>query len=396
MTVGPRIPLGEFLVGGALDDAMNGFTRAVIRADRVDPLISELVRLRCAQIHDCRLCSSMRMQDALDAGLDEQMTMRIARYETGGFSPAAVAALRLTDAIIIAPTLADAALADELHRYFDDEQIAEICLDVMKWSYQKTLVALRLETPPWESAVLSYDEHGDPVIDPVPSAPPAPTPELVERLILSRRSVRSFRPDPVPRETLEAALALASAAPSNSNMQPWHVEIVSGETRDRLSAALVAAMAEGRYAPDYDDPEEMYEPHHAARREAMGERLYGSMGIARDDQAGRSEWYFDNLRFFGAPHAALLFMPPNAGPRMVNDVGIYGQTLMLALAGHGVGSCPQGILGYFADTVRETLGITTGRRLLFGLSIGYADEDAPVNRIEMPRAPLAETVRWHG
>lgn len=166
MTAGPRIPLGEFLVGGALDDAMNGFTRAVILADRVDPLVSELVRLRCAQIHDCRLCGSMRMQDALDAGLDEQMTMRIARYETGGFSPAAVAALRLTDAIIIAPTLADAALAEELHRHFDDEQIAEICLDVMKWSYQKTLVALRLETPPWESAVLSYDENGDPVIRP--------------------------------------------------------------------------------------------------------------------------------------------------------------------------------------------------------------------------------------
>lgn len=174
-----RIPLdagsADFLVGGALDEAMAAFTRAVILADRVDPLISELVRLRCAQVHDCRLCRSMRMQGALDAGLDDEMAASIAHYETGGFAPAAVAALRLTDAIILAPSLADDALAEELHRHFDDAQIAEICLDVMKWSYQKILVSLRLETPPWtETAVLSFDVNGDPVIGgPVRNAIPS-------------------------------------------------------------------------------------------------------------------------------------------------------------------------------------------------------------------------------
>jgi hypothetical protein len=93
------------------------------------------------------------------------MAASIARYETGGFAPDAVAALRLTDAIILSPSRADDALAEELHRHFDDVQIAEICLDVMKWSYQKILVSLRLETPPWsETAILSFDASGDPVI----------------------------------------------------------------------------------------------------------------------------------------------------------------------------------------------------------------------------------------
>jgi hypothetical protein len=139
----------------------------------------------------------------------------------------------------------------------------------------------------------------------------------------------------------------------------------------------------------------MYGDIHARRREAMGEILYGALGIGRDDHAARNEWYLDNLRFFGAPHAVLLFMPPRANERMANDVGMYGQTLMLAMAAHGVSSCPQAILGFFADTVREVLGITEGSRLLFGISFGYADDASPVNRIDMPRVPLSENTRWH-
>jgi nitroreductase len=222
-----------------------------------------------------------------------------------------------------------------------------------------------------------------------------PMRNLAEQLILSRRSVRAFRPDPVPREELEAMLTLARYTPSNSNMQPWLVEVVAGATRDRLSEALVSAMTEGRYSIDFDNSEEMYTDSHAQRREAMGERLYDALGIARDDMEGRNAWYLDNLRFFGAPHAVLLFMSPKANERMANDVGMYGQTLMLAMAAHGVSSCPQGILGFFADTVRETLGVPAGNRLLFGISFGYADDASPVNNVDMPRVPLSENTRWH-
>jgi nitroreductase len=218
---------------------------------------------------------------------------------------------------------------------------------------------------------------------------------LAEQLILARRSVRAFRPDPVPRDALEEIFTLARHTPSNANMQPWLVEVVGGATRDRLSAALVSAMVEGRWSPDFANDDDMYTEIHARRREAMGEILYGALGIGRDDDAARNAWYLDNLRFFGAPHVVLLFMPPRANERMANDVGMYGQTLMLAMAAHGVSSCPQAILGFFADTVREVLGITEGSRLLFGISCGYADDASPVNRIDMPRVPLSENTRWH-
>ncbi|WP_236075887.1 nitroreductase family protein [Streptomyces coffeae] len=118
------------------------------------------------------------------------------------------------------------------------------------------------------------------------------------------------------------------------------------------------------------------------------------MGIARDDHEGRHVILRDNLRFFGAPHVALMFMPPNAEERMANDTGLYAQTLMLAMTSHGVASCPQASLGFFCDTIRDTLGISDNK-LLFGISFGYADESSPRNQDRMPRAELAETTRFH-
>jgi hypothetical protein len=144
---------------------MTAFAAAAVRAKAIDPLTSELVRLRCAQVHDCRLCGSLRLAAAMELGLDEAMTAKIADYETSNLPEGAKAALRLTDAIILAPASADAALRDDLRAHFTDEQIAELCLDVMKWSHQKLLVALRLESPPWdETTTLSFDANGDPVI----------------------------------------------------------------------------------------------------------------------------------------------------------------------------------------------------------------------------------------
>ena len=166
----PRVVLdraGErFRPARSLERALDEFAAAVMRASTLDPLTTELVRLRCAQVHDCRLCGSLRLRDAVDVGFDETMTAKIARYETSDLGAAAIAALRLCDSIILAPAVvADGALAVELHRHFTDEQIAEICLDVVKWSRQKLLVALRLESPRSDELTsLSFDEHGDAVI----------------------------------------------------------------------------------------------------------------------------------------------------------------------------------------------------------------------------------------
>ena len=163
----PRLAAGELTPGvsgdGELDKAIADFAAAVVRARTVDPLTTEVIRLRCAQVHDCRLCGSLRNREALDEGFDEAVQRKIAQYESSDYAPKLIAALRLCDAMILTPSLADAALREELERHFSPTQIAEIMLDVMKWSQQKALVALRLEAPPWDGThVLVFDDDGRP------------------------------------------------------------------------------------------------------------------------------------------------------------------------------------------------------------------------------------------
>ncbi|QWF78608.1 nitroreductase [Amycolatopsis sp. CA-230715] len=219
-------------------------------------------------------------------------------------------------------------------------------------------------------------------------------PDYAEHLIRARRATRAFRPDAVPEETLRAVFSLAGAAPSNSNTQPWHIEVVSGAARERLGDALVEAHAEKRLSMDFPYHDGLYQGTYQRRRQQAGERMYSAVGIGREDRTAREAYNAESLRFYGAPHVALLFTAPNAEARMAADVGIYAQTLMLAMTAHGIASCPQGLLGFYADTVRAELGVEN-RKLLLGISFGYADATAPANRVRIPRAELDETTRFH-
>ncbi|GGO42107.1 nitroreductase [Streptomyces lasiicapitis] len=225
---------------------------------------------------------------------------------------------------------------------------------------------------------------------------PVPT-ELsgsAEKLIRGRHATRAFRPDAVPADVMRAIFSLAGAAPSNSNAQPWRVEVVSGAARDRLASALQADHAEKRTSVDVPYSEDMYAQVHRVRRAAFGAELYGALGIGPDDHAARAAYDAESLRFYGAPHAAFLFVTGDGGPRLAADVGAYMQTLLLAMTAYGVDSCPQGLLSFYADTVRAELGLTGGK-LLVGISFGYADETAPVNRVTTERAELAATTAFH-
>jgi hypothetical protein len=156
----PPADQGEALIA----DTIAAFAAAAVLADGIDAVTSELVRLRCAQVHHCRLCGSLRQRSALDEGFDEDMAGRIARYEQGGFSEAQTAALRLVDTLIMFPADAGADLRAGLERHYTPAQVAELCFDVVKWSQQKALVATHIDAPPWEGIhVLDFDGDGHPL-----------------------------------------------------------------------------------------------------------------------------------------------------------------------------------------------------------------------------------------
>ena len=172
----PRIPTQLLTpgvsAGGELETTIADFAAAAVRADAVDPVTTELVRLRCAQYHDCRLCASFRVQAALDAGFDETMQRKIGDYESSDFSEVTKAALRLTDAMIMHPGTIDAELRASIREHLSDAQIVEVCVDVMKWSQQKSLVATRIEAPASEEHLtqLIFDDNGHPVAgEPLPT-----------------------------------------------------------------------------------------------------------------------------------------------------------------------------------------------------------------------------------
>ncbi|MFI8814683.1 MULTISPECIES: nitroreductase family protein [unclassified Streptomyces] len=215
-----------------------------------------------------------------------------------------------------------------------------------------------------------------------------------EKLIRGRHATRAFRPEAVPEDTMRRILSLAGTAPSNSNAQPWQLEVASGAARQRLTDALRKAHAERRTSVDFPYSEEMYAQVHKTRRAAFGAELYGALGIGPDDHASRAAYDLESLRFYGAPHAAFLFVHGDGEARLAADAGAYMQTLLLAMTAYGVDSCPQGLLSFYADTVRTELGVTDGK-LLVGISFGYADESAPVNRVRTGRAPVESTTAFH-
>lgn len=225
-------------------------------------------------------------------------------------------------------------------------------------------------------------------------------------LVRTRRSIRSFRPDPIPAEVLERVLADATWAPSGSNAQPYVLCIASGEKRDRISAAYCAlfdaslpVQRRERFAKvrafvtrrglrdgDYDTTRP-YPPEMQQRRRATGFGLYAALGIDRKDRARRDAQMRRNFEFFGAPTAIFVFVHAGMYEWAIEDAGMLLQTLMLSAHANGLGTCAQGALTTWASPVRAEFDVPADYKLLVGCAIGYADDD-PVNTFNPGRLPL--------
>lgn len=209
-----------------------------------------------------------------------------------------------------------------------------------------------------------------------------------------RRSVRAFRPDPVPRVLVEAALGVALATPSNCNTQPWQVHVVSGHVLETLRAALVETSGHGGATVSDIPPAPRYSGVFHERQVDAAMRLFAAQGVDRHDHVARRDSFLRNFRFFDAPHAAFVLLPDWGGAREAADCGQFVQSFVLALTAAGIGSCIQGSLGANAPLVREMLGIASGK-LLLGISFGYADNDDPTAAVRPGRSAIAELVRFH-
>ena len=121
--------------------ALECYQEAVVRGTALDPVVTEMVRLRCARTHACRICQTLRLVDARDAGVDDAMTAKIDFYETSDLDERIKIALRITDAFITRPDMIAPAVIREARSMFTPAALLELCLDITKWSTQKIYVA---------------------------------------------------------------------------------------------------------------------------------------------------------------------------------------------------------------------------------------------------------------
>ena len=219
----------------------------------------------------------------------------------------------------------------------------------------------------------------------------ADTLSLAEAL-RQRRSVRGFLDKPVPAELMQEVFSLAQLAPSNCNIQPWRVLVASGAVRDELRRRMVEKVSSGVMVnPDFEHMPS-FSGVYRERQVACAVELYGNMGIARDDRAGRMRANLRNFELFDAPHVAFIGMDRSFGPTVALDVGMYIQSLLLVLTASGIGSCAQGSMRYYPDDVRELFGEPESTGILCGISFGYEDQAVAANRTRVGRAPLPENV----
>ncbi|MDX2642044.1 nitroreductase [Streptomyces sp. PA03-1a] len=218
----------------------------------------------------------------------------------------------------------------------------------------------------------------------------------VYEAVTSRRAVRAFTDRQVPGEVLERVLAAAAWSPSASNLQPWHVYVVTGgplaELKKRAGERVIAGDA-------WDDPEyEQYPPAlqspYRERRAAFGEQRYSALGIQRQDLEARQRAAAANWDCFGAPAALFCYVDRDMGRPQWSDVGMYLQSVMLLLRTEGLHSCAQMAWAKYHKTVAEVLA-PPGELILFcGMSIGF--EDVTARHPRPARASLTETVEFVG
>jgi nitroreductase len=220
--------------------------------------------------------------------------------------------------------------------------------------------------------------------------------------IRSRRSVRMFKPDPVPKKVLHELLDVSRWAPSGGNVQPWYFEVLAGKALAKVVARLMenATRWDGH---DYmntrpDLPRTgPYSKLLAPRRELLKkiqDPIYYPPGT-KDLEAAKLEHRKHMLRFFDAP-CVIVICADDRGPNSIVSIGAVAQTICLAAVTYGLGTCIMGIPVLWPEIFRELLDIPKDRAIVTCVALGYADPAAPINTFPRPREPLENLVEWHG
>lgn len=214
--------------------------------------------------------------------------------------------------------------------------------------------------------------------------------------IQARKSIRGYKPDPVPQEILKEILDVATRAPSAMNTQPWEITVVAGEPLEAIKKGNVEMLSSGN-APNPDVKMESFDGVYKERQVGLAMELFRLLGIAREDKQKRMEWMMQGFRFFGAPAGIIVSTDKSLDPaHAYTDVGILMQTICLAALSHGLGTCIMGQGVMFPEVIRKHTGIPDSKRIFLSSPVGYPDPEFAANNLVTTRAPAEDNTTFLG
>ena len=224
--------------------------------------------------------------------------------------------------------------------------------------------------------------------------------DLIEA-IKTRKTIRAFKPDPVPQAVLREILEAARNSPSWGNTQPWEFAVVTGSQLEEIKNGYIK---KGDSDSDMEagEPPEKPEPY-LSRGRHQGKKEYDLLGISHDDKEGRAWWRSQNFSNYGAPCVIYVLIDRayhihekgiNVWP--VYDCGLISQTIMLLAVNYGLGTVVQASAVRHPEIIRKVIGVPNSKVILVGIAIGYPDWAAKITTFRSDKEPLDTLVKWYG
>ncbi len=220
---------------------------------------------------------------------------------------------------------------------------------------------------------------------------------IVDAAIVGRRSIRKFLDQPVEREVIEQILEVSARAPSGTNMQPWQVHVVAGETMKNLSCDILDAHYNHQddHASEYEYYPDIFVEPFKSRRKKVGLDLYALLDIEKGAVDKMQAQLGRNYVFFDAPVGLIFTIDRTLKIGSWLDYGMFLQNIMIAARARNLDTCPQAAFAKYHKIFRNHLNVSDDHIVVCGMSLGVIDDTAVENKLETEREPVSGFSRFY-
>ena len=219
-----------------------------------------------------------------------------------------------------------------------------------------------------------------------------------DEVVLGRRSIRGYKPDPVPESLIKEVLALAMRSPSSMNTQPWNFTVVTGDVLDRIRKGNTERNLAGIPHSREFRTGSPFRGQHRDRQVGVAKQLFAAMDIAREDTEKRQDWVLRGFRQFDAPVCIVITYDAVLADSddTAFDCGAVTTALVNAAWSRGLGAVinSQGIMQ--SPVVREHANISDDQIIMKAVALGWPDDSFPANAVVSERKTVDDAATFLG